>query len=69
MAKRPCGCNGTRLTVSTNGQHTTVRAEPPPGMPRFKVIGTPRGTLDGFATYREAKIAKAEAGGGTVVPA
>lgn len=66
---KPCGCGG-KLTVSTNGQTASVQATPPPGMPRFNVIGTPGGQdRSGFATYRAAKLYKAHVGGGQVVPA
>jgi hypothetical protein len=67
---KDCGCNGRgkHLTVSTNGQHASVSSQPPPGMPRFKVVNTPDGRdREGLDTYRAAKIAKAQAGGGQVV--
>lgn len=70
MARKPCNCGGKTLAVSTNGQTASVQAQPPPGMPRFNVIGTPGGRdRDGFATYRAAKMYKAQVGGGQVVPA
>jgi hypothetical protein len=67
----PCNCGGgQRLVVTSNGTaNATVRAQPAPGMPRFKVVGTPGGRdRDGFVTYRDAKVYKAQVGGGTVVP-
>jgi len=64
-----CGCGGgaaapKALTVKTDGRTASVvqQAAAPPGMPRYKVLGSDAGDRT-FDTYNDARLFRHEHGG------